>query len=84
MYHGKIVETASKTVIGENPLHPYTKFLWDPRSSEIFLKLPEKGCVYKGSCELFQKKGFPSVCLEKEPELREVEKGHFVACHFIE
>ncbi|RKX95337.1 MAG: oligopeptide ABC transporter ATP-binding protein [Spirochaetes bacterium] len=83
MYLGKIVEVASKTVIGENPLHPYTKFLWKPKSTDIVLKFPDKGCVYKRSCELFQKRGFPSVCLEKEPEMREVEKGHWVACHFI-
>jgi len=83
MYLGKIVEMATKSTIGENPLHPYTKFLWEPRSTEIVLKFPDRGCVYKRSCELFQKRGFPSICLEKEPELKEVEKGHFVACHFV-
>ncbi len=83
MYRGKIVEMASKTVIGDNPLHPYTRFLWNPVDVEIHMKMSEEGCVYKSSCDLYQRMGFPSICVEKEPELREVEKGHFVACHFI-
>ena len=84
MYLGKIVEIASKTAIGENPLHPYTKFLWNPEDVEIFMKFSDRGCVYKSSCKLYQQLGFPSLCVEKEPELKEVEKGHFVACHFVE
>lgn len=82
MYRGKIVEYAPKSLITENPLHPYTVYLWDPGSSDIYVQFFENGCVYKNSCCLFHKKGFPLVCSEKQPKLLEYERGHLAACHF--
>jgi ABC-type oligopeptide transport system ATPase subunit len=82
MYRGKIVELAPKSVVTENPLHPYTQFLWNPRVSDFYVRFLESGCVYKNSCRLFHQKGFPLVCSEKQPALLEYEKGHFLACHF--
>lgn len=82
MYSGRIVEYARISEIREKPLHPYTVFLWNPKSLELFYGLPEGGCIYKSSCLLFEKRGFPPVCSRKVPELIEKEKGHFVACHF--
>jgi ABC-type oligopeptide transport system ATPase subunit len=82
MYRGKIVEYAPKSLITENPLHPYTVYLWNPKSSDFYVQFFESGCVYKNSCRLFHKKGFPLACSEKQPKLLEYERGHFVACHF--
>ncbi len=82
MYGGRIVEYALKSSITENPLHPYTTYLWNPKSSDLFIRFFESGCVYKNSCRLFHKKGFPLICSEKQPKLLEYEKGHYAACHF--
>jgi ABC-type oligopeptide transport system ATPase subunit len=82
MYRGRIVEYAPKSLITENPLHPYTMYLWNPKSSDFYVQFFENGCVYKNSCRLFHKKGFPLACSEKQPKLLEYERGHFVACHF--
>jgi ABC-type glutathione transport system ATPase component len=82
MYGGKIVELAPKSLITESPLHPYTAYLWNPRFQDFYVRFFESGCVYKNSCRLFHKKGFPLVCSEKQPALLEYEKGHFAACHF--
>ena len=82
MYSGRIVEYARISVIREKPLHPYTMYLWNPKSIGFFDRLPEGGCIYKSSCVLFQKQGFPTECSRKVPELLERENGHYVACHF--
>jgi len=82
MYSGKIVELAPKTIIADKPLHPYTQYLWNPRGADFFVRFLPSGCVYKNSCILYQKKGFPLICSEIHPPLVVVEKGHFVACHY--
>ncbi len=84
MYRGKIVELAPKSVITENPLHPYTKHLWNPKISDFYVQFFESGCVYKNSCRVLHRKGFPLICSEKQPELLEYEKGHYAACHFAQ
>lgn len=82
MYRGRIVERALKRDIVIEPLHPYTRHLWEPTSMVFFMDIPESGCIYKNSCLLYQRKGFPSVCGERHPELAEVKSGHYAACHF--
>ncbi len=82
MYRGKIIERAPKKDITGRPLHPYTRHLWNPRSSLFFIGFREGGCVYKNRCFLFQKKEFPPICSEKQPDLLEHRKGHYAACHF--
>lgn len=82
MYNGKIVELAPKSTITEKPLHPYTNYLWDPKTFDFHVQFLEKGCVYKNSCKLFHQKGFPFVCSKQQPALLEYEKGHYAACHF--
>ena len=82
MYGGRIVETAPKGAITARPLHPYTRYLWEPRNAEPAFQYPEGGCVYKNSCGRFQEKGFPAVCVERAPKLVEYGPGHFAACHF--
>ena len=88
MYHGKLIEYGSTDQILGNPKHPYTQALIsavpvpEPGYS-VEVKLnepdspePEKGCPLYPRCP-FRK----DVCKVQEPELKEVEPGHYVACH---
>ena len=91
MYLGSIVELGSKGDLFTKPLHPYTQALLsavpipDPtiRRKRIILEgdipspaNPPSGCKFNTRC--------PSrmdVCLQSVPEFREIELGHYVACH---
>lgn len=91
MYLGFVVETAPKELLYKNSLHPYTKALLsavpipDPtyKKERIILEgdipstinLP-KGCPFAARCNQCRPE-----CLEKRPVTKEVETGHFVACH---
>jgi len=91
MYLGSVVETAPKEALYSHPLHPYTEALLsavpipdpDRKKDRIILEgdipstinLP-KGCPFAARC----KKCKPA-CLESRPEQKEVEPGHFAACH---
>lgn len=92
MYLGKIVELARRDDLFQNPLHPYTVGLMgavpvpDPvlkREKKIILgdipspSAPPPGCAFNTRCPEAQK-----LCREAEPELKEVEPGHFCRCHF--
>ena len=90
MYGGKIQEIADVEPLFETPKHPYTigllESLPDPDNPKDILQaipgiiphileLP-KGCKFATRCtKVFDK------CWEKEPELIEIEKDHFVRCH---
>jgi oligopeptide/dipeptide ABC transporter ATP-binding protein len=91
MYGGCIVERAATTTLFEKPLHPYTLGLLDSipviednerkplkaikGSVPNLLQLP-RGCSFSDRCpKVFAK------CRENEPELREIEKGHWVSCY---
>lgn len=93
MYLGKIVEISKSDELYKNPLHPYTKALLssipipDPikaaNSKRTIIEgdLPSplnipKGCRFRTRCQYAQK-----ICEEAEPELKEVDNEHFVACH---
>lgn len=92
MYLGRLCEVASCTDFFHTPLHPYSSALIaavprpDPRQpggvSTISGELPSainppSGCRFRTRCPKAQ-----SLCVEVQPELREVEPGHLVACHF--
>ncbi len=91
MYLGNIVEYGSKTAVFDHTLHPYTKALFsavpvpDPhkKMNRIMLKgdipspvNPPKGCKFHTRCEHCME-----ICSRVAPEYREVEQGHFCACH---
>ena len=93
MYAGKIVEEAKTKTLFENPQHPYTGGLLKSiprlgdkvrhgkvRLSEIPGVVPSlyeipSGCKFSTRCPSVM-----DICEEKEPELKEIEKGHFSAC----
>jgi oligopeptide/dipeptide ABC transporter ATP-binding protein len=96
MYLGRIVEMGLADAIAHEPRHPYTRILWssaaEKQSAEVSraswgvfdFERPASGCRFAPRCPLYQDKGRPAVCTEpgSEPALREVGKGHVVACHF--
>lgn len=91
MYLGKIVEIAPKKALFDNPKHPYTEALLSvipvpnpkfKRKKEIIMgdipspMNPPEGCRFHPRCpQCFSK------CSHVEPKLKELKKGHFVACH---
>ena len=45
---------------------------------------PASGCRFAPRCPLYEQQGRPAVCTDpaSEPAMRDVGKGHVVACHF--
>jgi oligopeptide transport system ATP-binding protein len=91
MYLGKIVEIADSLDLCAAPLHPYTKALFaaslpshpDEARPDIVLTgevpsalNPPPGCHFHPRCPF----AMPQ-CAEVEPELRDMSRGHQVACH---
>jgi oligopeptide/dipeptide ABC transporter ATP-binding protein len=94
MYVGKLVELTEAETLLRRPLHPYTEALLsaipaadpDVRTKRIILSgevpspaAPPPGCVFHPRCRYAQ-----AICKEQVPPLREVEPGHYAACHFSE
>jgi len=93
MYLGKIVEIGDSEKVCSSAKHPYTKALLssvpipDPSLKREYIPLTEEtpspinipsGCRFHTRCPYVKER-----CRNFEPELREIEKGWFVACHFI-
>ncbi|MGQ4832482.1 MAG: ABC transporter ATP-binding protein [Candidatus Asgardarchaeia archaeon] len=94
MYAGKIVEISDVMTMYRKPTHPYafaliksvpdiesakTKKLYSIPGNPPNLINPPKGCRFHPRCPFAK-----PICREKEPPLKEIEKGRFVACHFAE
>jgi peptide/nickel transport system ATP-binding protein len=94
LYLGKIVEIGPLRDVYSTPMHPYTQALMaavpvpnphDRRTTpmpegEIPNPIdPPKGCRFHPRCPFAK-----ADCSEVEPELRELEPDHFVACHYAE
>ena len=91
MYLGSMVEFGEKKDIFDNPLHPYTQALFsaipnpDPDAKMQRMVLngdipspakPPKGCRFHTRCPFAKE-----ICRHVTPKYREVESGHFTACH---
>jgi peptide/nickel transport system ATP-binding protein/oligopeptide transport system ATP-binding protein len=94
MYLGKMVELAEREELFENPLHPYTQALMsaipvpDPtlKRERIILKgdvpspvNPPSGCRFHPRCPVVMDR-----CSQEDPEFKDIEAGHFVACWRVE
>jgi len=89
MYAGNICELADVHEIFKNPLHPYTRALLEsiPRPGKPFKSIPgvipnlinpPSGCRFHPRCAYATEK-----CRREVPELIEVKKNHYVACHNV-
>ncbi|MBZ9633599.1 ABC transporter ATP-binding protein [Clostridium sp. FP1] len=93
MYLGNIVEESYAEELFLNPKHPYTKCLISsipkthPREKKFRIIMKDeipngdnliKGCKFNTRCPYASE-----ICKYKVPTLKEVTKGHFVACHEI-
>ncbi|MCQ6266322.1 dipeptide ABC transporter ATP-binding protein [Fictibacillus sp. WQ 8-8] len=91
MYMGKIVETADKKTLFENPSHPYTQALLSAipvpnpglATQRIVLEgdipspaHPPTGCRFHTRCKFVTEK-----CKKVEPQLKDIGGGHLMACH---
>lgn len=89
MYLGRIMEKASVFDLFYRPLHPYTLALIraipriDIQDFKKLYTIPgeiskvTKGCNFAPRCQFKEK-----ICEQILPSLKEVEPGHWVACHF--
>jgi len=96
LYLGKVVELAPSDVLYESHQHPYTKSLLsaiplpDPKieqskppfslTGETTSPInPPPGCRFCSRCPKKRE-----ICKEKQPQLVEVEKEHYVSCFFLD
>jgi oligopeptide transport system ATP-binding protein len=94
MYLGKIMELATADQLFADPLHPYTQALIsaipipDPKKERLRKSIvlegevpspvnPPSGCVFHTRCPVADE-----LCSAQMPEYREIEPGHFIACHY--
>lgn len=95
MYLGTLVELTTSETLYDKPMHPYTQALLsaipipdpDIEESRERIKLegdipspidPPAGCRFAGRCRMACDR-----CRQEAPALREIEDGHFVACHLV-
>jgi oligopeptide transport system ATP-binding protein len=91
MYLGRLVEITESEKLYEKPLHPYTRALLDSipipdpdvkKDRELLSgdlpspSNPPLGCAFHTRC-----KDCMDICKTNRPEMKEVEPGHFAACH---
>ncbi|KFZ42838.1 ABC transporter ATP-binding protein [Anoxybacillus flavithermus] len=91
MYLGRMVELASSEELYRHPKHPYTKALLeavpipDPEYKKEKQLLsgdlpspsnPPAGCAFHTRCQACM-----DICKTTKPAWKEVEQGHYVACH---
>jgi peptide/nickel transport system ATP-binding protein/oligopeptide transport system ATP-binding protein len=94
MYLGRLVEMGETEALLARPLHPYTDALLsaEPVALPSYMRSaqrvvlsgelpspvsPPSGCRFRTRCRFAR-----DLCAAQEPEWREVEPGHWAACHF--
>jgi oligopeptide/dipeptide ABC transporter ATP-binding protein len=90
MYCGKVMEECSVEDLFENPVHPYTigllrsvpridmdkeQKLYNISGNIDNIFTEHTGCPFAPRCEKADNK-----CREKNPEIREISKGHYARC----
>ena len=93
MYAGKIVESSTVDALFAKPMHPYTQGLLEsmparcsdsPEKQEYLKTIPgsvpdlydvSPGCRFYDRCSYADEE-----CNRKDPELLEIDPGHFVSC----
>jgi len=92
MYLGRLVELADRDTLFRNPVHPYTQALLasipipNPKIKPTTERIihgdipspsnPPKGCRFHTRCPLAEHR-----CRVETPEFKEIETGHWAACH---
>lgn len=93
MYLGSVAEVAEKEQLYANPTHPYTQALLsaipipdvDRKRQRIILEgdvpsayNPPAGCKFHTRCPYATE-----ACRTTVPQMKEIEPGHYVACHRV-
>jgi peptide/nickel transport system ATP-binding protein len=92
LYLGRLMELGDAETVFSAPQHPYTEALLSsvPQADgeereRIRLEgdipshsTPPSGCVFHTRCPRY----IGDICHQQEPELKEVEPGHFWRCHY--
>jgi oligopeptide transport system ATP-binding protein len=94
MYLGKVVELGPANAVVQTPRHPYTQALVsavpeiDEQTQRARIILsgempspmdPPAGCPFHPRCPMAEGR-----CKEEIPLLREINSGHWAACHFAD
>ncbi|MBV9006098.1 MAG: ABC transporter ATP-binding protein [Solirubrobacterales bacterium] len=92
LYLGRLMELGAAESVFDPPQHPYTEALGSAvptaeGTERTRIRLvgeipsaasPPSGCVFHTRCPRY----IGDICKTEEPELREVEPGHFWRCHY--
>jgi peptide/nickel transport system ATP-binding protein len=95
LYLGRIMELGTAETVFTGPHHPYTEALVSSipaidGSARQRIRLggeipspakPPAGCVLNPRCPRMVGSGVEHLCTSQEPDLLEVEPGHFMRCH---
>ncbi len=95
LYLGRVVEFGTSQRVFSGPFHPYTEALLSSvpnidGSTRKRIPLtgvvpspsnPPSGCVLNPRCPRKAGSGYETLCESEEPNLNEVEPGHFMRCH---
>jgi peptide/nickel transport system ATP-binding protein len=71
-YHGFLKDKFTETVL----------LSYNSENKESSLDSTAGGCIFARQCQRFRVMDFPSICIEKQPELIKSGERHWVACHF--
>jgi peptide/nickel transport system ATP-binding protein len=93
LYLGRLMELGASGTVYDSPHHPYTEALLssvpqeEGRTERPRIRLqgeipshadPPSGCVFHTRCPRY----IGDICKNEEPDLKEVEPGHFWRCHY--